>query len=216
MDALNNAIVDAGEHPLPMPPFVHVNTDTYVNLFSVTDFEQCIAASIETIYILLGPSDLPQRQDPISFDKHEDTIISPVQRILGHTINTHCMVISTPTDYVHNVVKSLTTTWGPHRKSFTLRELETLVGKLGHIAISTPWLQFLLRQLYTSAAATLHHSQAHLISTSASFCAILHDHHSAPSSAADKAVLTSFHLSNMARNVHHNPRQFYINRTLCL
>jgi hypothetical protein len=57
-DTLNEAMVDAGGHPLPTPHFVYVDDDIYIDLFSVEDFEQCIAASIKAIYILLGPSDL--------------------------------------------------------------------------------------------------------------------------------------------------------------
>jgi hypothetical protein len=115
------------------------------------------------------------------------------------------MVISTPPDFIHDVIKSLTTTWGPHHKSFTSWELETLMGKLGHIAIYTPWLKFLLGQLYTLVAAALCHSHTHLISTSTSFHAILYDLRLANSSAADIAAFTSFHLSSMACHVHHNP-----------
>jgi hypothetical protein len=57
-DTLNAVVVDAGGHPLPTPHFVYVDDDIYVDLFSVEDFEQCFAASIEAMYILLGPSDL--------------------------------------------------------------------------------------------------------------------------------------------------------------
>ena len=48
-DALNIAVVDAGSSPLPTPHFVYANDDIYVDAFSITDFEQCIAASITAI-----------------------------------------------------------------------------------------------------------------------------------------------------------------------
>jgi hypothetical protein len=113
-DSLNTAVVDAGGHPLPTPHFVYVDDDIYVDLYSIEDFEQCIASSIEAIYVLLGPSDLTKRQDPISFDKLKEMVISPIQRVLGHIIDTRRMVISTPLDFVQDVIHSLRTTWGPH------------------------------------------------------------------------------------------------------
>jgi hypothetical protein len=213
-DTLNAAVVDAGGHPLPTPHFVYVDDDIYVDLFSVEDFEQCIAASIEAIYVLLGPSDLSRRQDPISFDKLEDMVISPIQRVLGHIIDTRRMVISTPPDFTQDIIRSLRTTWGAHRKSFTVHELETLTGKLGHMSISTPWLKFLLGQLYTSAAAALRHSHAHLISTSASFRALLRALRLTPSDPSDSDAYRSFHTSDLARRLHHNPASYFINRTL--
>ena len=49
-----------------------------MDIFLIDHFEQCIAASIEAIYILLGPSDLQRHQDPISFDKLTDMTIGPI------------------------------------------------------------------------------------------------------------------------------------------
>ena len=103
-------------------------------------FEQCIACRIEAIYILLRESDLLKQQDPNSFDKLKDMIISRVNGILGHIINTHHMVISTPDEFVALVVQSMSTTWGPHHKSFIFREINLLADQLNHIFIAAPWL----------------------------------------------------------------------------
>ena len=76
--------------------------------------EHAAAASIEAIFVLLGPSALDKRQDPISFDKLEDMVIGPVNRILGHIVDTLCMTISTPSEFLSEVLTSLTIMWGKH------------------------------------------------------------------------------------------------------
>jgi len=192
---------------------VYIDNDIYVDIFTIDDFEQCVAASIEAIYILLGPSDLQRRQDPFSFDKLTDMTIGPVNRVLGNIVDTRRMTLSTPLEFIAEVQTSLTTTWGPHRKSFTLREIETLVGKLNHMALAAPWLKFLMAQVYTSTASSLRCSEAHLIATSASFQADLKalKHPPVPSAPA---AHTSFFLREHARQVHHNPQCYHINCTL--
>jgi len=113
------AQVDAGGNALPTPHYVYADDDIYVDIFSVADFEQCIAASIEAIYILLGASDLTRHQDPISFDKLTDMTIGPINKVLGHIVDTRRMMIATPPEFISDVVTSLSTTWGPHCKNFT-------------------------------------------------------------------------------------------------
>jgi hypothetical protein len=65
-----------------------VDDGIYVKFFDVIRIENAAAASIEAIFILLGPSTRNCRQDPISFDKLEEMVISPINRILGNVINT--------------------------------------------------------------------------------------------------------------------------------
>jgi hypothetical protein len=77
----------------PTPHFVYADDDIYDDIFLVVNFKQCIAAFIEAIYILLGPSNLSCHQDPISFNKLTDMTISPINKnkVLGHIINTRHM-----------------------------------------------------------------------------------------------------------------------------
>jgi hypothetical protein len=213
-DAMNAAVVDSVGNPLPTPHYVYVDDDIYVDLYSVENFEQCIAASIEAIYILLGPSDLSKRQDPISFDKLEEMVIGPINRVLGHIVDTRRMTISPPPEFMADLTKSLSTTWAPHRKSFRLREIETLVGKLNHVAIGAPWLKFLMGQLYASIASALRISEAHLISTSAAFRDVVRALRAEPPPGADPSVYSSFFTGDKARRIHHSTQLFHINRTL--
>ena len=58
--------------------------------------EQTITEGIEAISVLLGQSDLAKRQDPISFDKMEEMVVSYLNKILGQIIDTRRMDIGVP------------------------------------------------------------------------------------------------------------------------
>jgi hypothetical protein len=113
------------------------------------------ATSIEAIYILLGPLDLSRHQDLISFDKLTDMAIGPVNKALGRIINTPCMPLMTSPEFIVEVHASLSTMWGPHCKSFTQPEINISGGKLNHMPLASPWLKFLLAQVYVSITSTL-------------------------------------------------------------
>ena len=68
------------------PHFVYIDDGVYINFFDVLQIKQAVAASIEAIFILLGPSELDHQQDPISFDKLKEMVIGPVNRILGNSL----------------------------------------------------------------------------------------------------------------------------------
>ncbi|KAL3790760.1 hypothetical protein HJC23_010039 [Cyclotella cryptica] len=116
--------------------------------------------------------------------------------------------------FVANLIKSLSTTWASHRKSFCLCEMETLVGKLNHVAIGTPWLKSIMGQLFVSIASGLRVSEVHLVTSSAAFHEVARALHAAPPPGADTTTYVSFFAGNKARRIHHSTRLFHINRTL--
>jgi hypothetical protein len=153
----------------PTPHSVYVDDGIYIDFFDVSRIERAAAASIEAIFILLGPSALVRRQDPISFDKMEEMVIVPVNRILGHVIDTHRLSVDTPADFLDPLRMKLSTTWGPHCRSFTVLEADTLAGQLAHASFTAPWLQHIMPHVYQSLASALRLNRAHLVSTSKSF-----------------------------------------------
>ena len=82
-------------------------------------------------------------------------LVAPINRVLGHMLDTRHMTVGTPEEFLAEVLASLTTTWGEHRLRFFLDKAETLAGKLGHIAISAPWLRYLMTHIYYSLAFAL-------------------------------------------------------------
>jgi hypothetical protein len=200
-DALNNGIHDAQGNPAPTSHGVYVDDDIYLDVADKRRFEQAIAASIEAIFMLLGESNTALRQDPISWDKLHELLVAPVNRILGLILDLRRLTVGIPPDFLSDTITLLKTTWGPHRRSFKVKEAEELTGKLNHIAFAAPWLKYLLGNIYSSLAAALHLNRAHLIRTSPRFREALREVRMAPNS--DNGVeKRAFYSGTAARLIH--------------
>ena len=97
-----------------------VNDNVYANVYNTAPqgtihqrMEQAAAASIEAIFITLGSLDLESRQDPVLFDKFEQTPAAWLNRLLGVDIDTRRLAVQTPVEYVENAVNVLTDKWHP-------------------------------------------------------------------------------------------------------
>ncbi len=75
-------------------------------------------------------------------------IVSYSLHILGQIVNTCHMDIETPPKFITEVSHTLCFKWGLHQRVFLLQDIKSLTMKLGHIASTTLWLQFLLQDLY--------------------------------------------------------------------
>jgi len=104
-------------------------------------------------------------------------------------------------------------TWGPHRCSFKAKEAKELTGKLNHIAFSTPWLKFLLGNIYSSLATALCLNNSHLIYTSRRFCEALRTICSAATSATGNAK-RAFVTGATTRSIHGCPILHHIGSDL--
>jgi hypothetical protein len=215
-DEFNQGIRDVFGDQVPTPHFYYVDDGVYVDLYDIMRIEKAVAASIEAVFLLLGYSDLDKRQDPISFDKLMDMIISYTNKILGHIIDTRRLTIETPPEFVAEVLTSLETTWGPHRKQFHVHEAAELAGKLGHMSIAAPWLKFLMTHLYSSLAHALRLNRWDLIQSSRSFReAIKKIRHADLEMDPDHASrVRSFYQAETARGVHANKKRHLINKTM--
>ena len=144
--------------------------------------EQTVAAGIESIFILLGVSDLLKRQDPISFDKMEAMMLSHFNKILEKLLNTRRLDVGVPESYIHDTT-SLLLPFHKQRKPFTVKEMEKVTGMLVFIASTAPWVKFLLSHVYTSITSAIGDNTAHLSRTNKQFRTMLKD-------ARDITVLT--------------------------
>ena len=73
----------------PCPQNMFVDDSIYAEIYETNQarIEQTVAAGIEAIFILLGRSDLSKRQDPISFEKMEEMMVSYFIKVLGQIVN---------------------------------------------------------------------------------------------------------------------------------
>ena len=212
-DQLNPGVLDSQGYPVPTPHDYYVDDGVYTEVFDFERIERAIAASIDAIFILLGESDLKYRQDAVSFDKMAEMMVSYFNRVLGHMINTRSLDVGVPQSFIDDVITLLDTTWGEHRRRFQVREAEELTGKLLHIAITAPWLKFLLGQIYQSLACALKLNEQRARRTSRSFQDALRALRRLPADDAH-APERAFHQANMARHVHLRPDAHNINKTL--
>jgi hypothetical protein len=197
-DALNQGVFDEHGKPAPTSHGVYVDDDIYLDVANKCQFEQAIAASIKAIFMLLGESTTALHQDPISWDKLHELLVAPVNRILGLVLNLRRMTVSTPPDFVTSTITLLRTTWGPHGRSFKVKEAEELTGKLNHGA---QWLRYLLGNIYSSLAAALRLNKSHLIRTSPRYREAQRKIRTATASA-DGAAKRAFYTCATARSVH--------------
>lgn len=195
------------------PHMFYVDDDVYSEVFHVGRVKQAAAASIEAVFIMLGESDLERRQDPISFDKMIEMSVSYLNKILGHIINTRTLTVGVPDDFLGQMVESLSTTWGPHRKQFTVKEAAELAGRLNHIAITAPWLKYLMGQVYLSLSSALKLNETAAIRTSKSFRLALQSLKNTSHLSLSDPVRT-FHQGEVARAVFHQPTKHPINNSL--
>ena len=196
-DAFNTGVLQEDSTPASTPHHYYVDDGVYSEILDRQRIEQALAASIEAIFILLGESDLFRRQDPVSFDKCVEMIISHINKVLGHMVDTHRLTVSTPDSFIEEVVDMLNTTWGKHRRSFSIKEAEELTGKLNHAAITAPWLKFLMTQVYQSLATALKLNERTARRTCRSFQEALKELRRLPRDAAHEQE-RNFHVAQAA------------------
>ena len=95
---INKGALDKDGNAANTPHDIFVDDAIYVNVPEPTHerVEQAAAASIEAIFTTLGDSDLASRQDPVSFEKFEETYAAWLNRILGVDIDTRRLAVRTP------------------------------------------------------------------------------------------------------------------------
>ncbi len=106
-DFLNHGICLPDGLIKPMPHHFFVDDNMYCNRFNSSHIWLAVVASIKAIYILLGDSNLMTRQDPVLFEKLEDMPISYSSHILGQIINTRCMDVEMPSEFIADTLRLL-------------------------------------------------------------------------------------------------------------
>lgn len=208
-----NGVLDEYGNAENCPHHLFVDDDIYAEVYDVDRIEQSIAAGIEGIFILLGESNLEVRQDPIAWDKLYEMIIHFKNTVLGYLVNTREMTLEVPPEYIARVNKLLLDTWHKGRKSFTVKEAETLTGVLAHIANTAPWLRHLLGHLYTSIAAALGNNTSYLINTNKHFREELKKA-KMTACGIEEEMEISFAQGNTARKIHNLKRKHHLNQTM--
>lgn len=209
--SINKGVLDEHGQPLNTPHYFFVDDGVMAEVYDRTRIHRAEAASIETLFLLLGETDLQHRQDPVSWDKLLEMILHFMNIAIGVHINTRTMRVGVPHDYI-TALTDILGHWHKKRKSFTILEIERVVGKLNHAANIVPWLKHIMGHLYTSLAAALGQSKSHLIKSSRSFRNLMEMIKREPCTE-EEALISSFAVGQSASRIHRSKQAFYLNRT---
>jgi hypothetical protein len=136
--------------------------------------------------------------------------------MLGLIIDTNNLTVGIPPDYIAEVLDLINTTWHLHRRCFTVREAQKLMGKWGHLAEGAHWMFHLVMHLYASIAYALTENKRLLADTSPKFCNICLSLKTGtfPCSAKDQVKHINFAMKKAAHLVHHAKLKYNINKTM--
>ena len=89
--------------------------------------------------------------------------------MLGLLFDTRKMTVGVPGKYMEEVLALLDDHRHPHRKSFTVNDIELLTGKLGRLGEGAPWVYHLMSHIYSTVATSLLQNSAFLVASSKEF-----------------------------------------------
>ena len=115
---------------------------------------QLLAASIESLFQIMG-EDIPElRRSNLSMEKYYKIICSYIQVQLGVVVNTRTMTVSMTEEKKANLIRELDA-WHSSRKSFFIREAGTLLGQLNNAAEVSYWARLLFANIRNSIIVSL-------------------------------------------------------------
>ena len=109
--------------------------------------EIALAVLIEAIFDVMGKQDAAIRQCPLTLNKWVEMAARPIQTMLGLILDTNRLTAAILEPYAGKLHDLIDTTWHKNFQSFTVREAQQLIGKLGHLAEGAPWVSHLLTHL---------------------------------------------------------------------
>jgi hypothetical protein len=153
-----------------MPPnfAMHVDDKIYCDI-SHERILLAVRAAITANNLVLGTQDATAKPDATDLETLIAEPISYLRVLLGKEINTRTLMVSLPKDKRIALYKSLTATWGTHRKCFTILEASQLAGTLINAVQCCRWGSFMflsfMRALYQAISTkyrNLLHSKEYL------------------------------------------------------
>lgn len=139
----------------------------------------------------------------------EEMLVNYFNKVLGVLVDTRQMDVGVPDGFVTDVLQLLRQ-YHPQRRSFRVRSMETLSGKLIFIAGTASWLKFLMPSLFTSIAAAVGANYEHLANTNKEFRRMLQLSRDPVAPENER----SFAQGKTAKAAHASTQMHFINKTL--
>ena len=163
----NKGILDENGNEKPSEHNIYVDDDLMGDI--PPRMPLAIASAAEAIFTVMGVPMLRLRQSAVAMAKWRQLIVAHQLILLGFLFNTRTMTMGVPDAYRKEILALLDTVWHDGRQSFTISEIEQLVGKLGRIAQAFRPLYHLIPHLYVLVAHALRENKFYLASTNRRF-----------------------------------------------
>ena len=128
------------------------------NLVADTRYPMPKTLAAAAIFASMGQPMLHLRQCAVAMDKWCLLVVSHSLILLGLVFNTRKMTVGVRKEYRREALHLMDTTWHPDREAFTAKEMELLVGKLGHIGQVYRPIYHLMLHMYACVAYALRHN----------------------------------------------------------
>ena len=170
-----------------------------------------MAASAEGLFQVMG-FDMPEiRRSNLSMDKYYEIVCSYVQTILGLEVNTRDMIVTLPREKKEDILAILRH-WYSERRSFVIKEVSSLLGKLNYAAEVAQWVRFLFCAM-RNYLLHLMRKNRQLVMGRASYKQFIID---AGNTSTDKFAILQrkFALSRLAKAIWSSKKKCFINKSL--
>jgi hypothetical protein len=173
-----------------------------------------LAAGIEAIFDILGWPETDKRQCALSVEKWTQLKVMYEIVLLGLVFNTRTMTVSITEEYRLEVIAMLKD-WDENKTTFTVPEIEKLVGKIARIGQAFRAIYHLMPLLYSSTAHALCDNKSWLVNSSKKFRALIKQAKRGQINATRHDMrIINFATGRVARMQYRCKREYPINATL--
>ena len=177
--------------------------------------ELLIASCIQGIFDVMGEPELEIRQCPVALDKWEQLIIAARQVMLGILIDSEKLTAGVTREYREECLTLLNTEWPESKYYFHAKEALRMVGKLARLGVTTPFVYYLLSQIYTSITYALAKNREFFNSSSEKFRLLAVKIFRRSYTMRDRPGREArFALKEAARMVYNSTMRYAVNKTM--
>eukprot|EP00957_Ditylum_brightwellii_P146796 11175529-Ditylum_brightwellii.AAC.1 len=99
---------------------------------------QAMSASSEALFILMGYSEPHRRRNAVCMEKYLAAQFLYIKKQLGNRLNTRSLVLGLMADKKIDMTSELQH-WHKKKRSFNIRQVGSLTGRIEDICAVTPW-----------------------------------------------------------------------------
>ena len=191
------------------PHFIYVDDDLIAD--TAPRLPYTLANIIHAIYSVMGWPEPLVRPTPVAEDKWLLLHLRTRQVLLGLVFDTRKMTVEISDEFRAEALSLLRSSWHKNRVSFTVHEIEILIGKLARLGQAFRPIYHLMPHLYASVAYALNQNKSFLVSTSKQFRSIIQTIKKLRDTSDDKNdSAISFSLKRSAQLIHRSKQKYRI------